>query len=67
MIFFRRAGNFHRRMKSCKDRIQHANPKSNYALRETLFDKLGGSGKYVEDQKIFKNLDVFDLHATTWI
>ena len=38
--FIKRAGNFHRHVKSCKDRIQHIYPKSVYTLRETLFDSL---------------------------
>ena len=42
--FFKRSGNFHRHVKSCKDRIQHIYPKSVYTLRETLFDKLDGFG-----------------------
>ena len=40
--FIKCAGNFHRHVKSCKDRIQHIYPKSVYTLRETLFDKLDG-------------------------
>ena len=60
--FIKRAGNFHRHVKSCKDRIQHIYPKSVYTLRETLFDKLDGFGiGYEEEQKLFKNLAVFDF------
>ena len=60
----KRAGNFHRRVKSCKDRIQHIYPKSIYTLRETLFDKLDGFGiGYEEEQKLFKNLAVFDFES----
>ena len=79
--FIKRAGNFHRHVKSCKDRIQHIYPKSVYTLRETLFDKLDGFGiGYEEEQKLFKNLAVFDFESicvpsnelkdtntTTWI
>ena len=79
--FFKRAGNFHRHVKSGKDRIQHIYPKSVYTLRETLFDKLDGFGVgYEEEQKLFKNLAVFDFESicvpsnelkdtntTTWI
>ena len=79
--FIRRAGNLHRHVKSCKDRIQHVYQKSVYTLRETLFDKLDGFGvRYEEDQKLFKNLEVFgfesicvpsnelkDTNTTTWI
>ena len=79
--FIRRAGNFHRHVKSCKDRIQHIYTKSVYTLSETLFDKLDGFGvRYEKDQKLFKNLSVFDFESicvpsnelkdtntTTWI
>ena len=79
--FIKRAGNSHRHVKSCKDRIQHIYPKSVYTLRETLFDKLEGFEiGYEEEQKLFKNLAVFDFESicvpsyelkdtntTTWI
>ena len=75
------AGNFHRQVKCCKDRIQHVYPKSIYTLRETLCDKFDGFGvTYEEDQKLLKNLAVFDFESicvpsnelkdtntTTWI
>ena len=68
-------------MKSCKERIQHIYPKSVYTLRQTLFDKLDGFGiGYEEEQKLFKNVAVFDFESicvpsnelkdantTTWI
>ena len=79
--FIKRAGNFHRHVKSFKDRIQHIYPNSVYTLGETLFDKLVGFGiGYEEEQKLFKNLAVFefesicvpsnelkDTNTTTWI
>ena len=79
--FIKRADNFHRHVKSCKDRIQHIYPKSVYTLRETLFDKFDGFGIGIEEeQKLFKNLAVFDFESicvpsnelkdtntTTWI
>ena len=79
--FIKRAGIFQRHVKSCKDRIQHVYPKSVYTLREILFDILDGFGiGYEEDQKLFKNLAVFDFESicvtsnevkytntTTWI
>ena len=62
--FIKRAGNFHRHVKSCKDRIQHIYPKSVYNLSETLFDKLDGFGiGYEEEHKLFKNLAVFDFES----
>ena len=62
--FIKRAGNFHRHVKSCKDRIQHVYPKSVYILRKTSSGKLDGFGvRYEEDQKMFKNLAVFDFES----
>ena len=79
--FIKRAGNFHRHVKSCKHRIQQFYPNSVYTLRETLFNKFDRFGiGYEEDQKLFKNVAVFDCEAicvpsnelkdtntTTWI
>ena len=79
--FIQKAGNFNHHVKTCKDRVQHIYPKSVYTLRETLFDKLDGFGiSYNEDQKLFKNLAIFDFESicvpsdqlkdtntTTWI
>ena len=63
----RRAGNFHRLVKSSKDRIHHIYPKSAYTLRETLFGKLDGFGiGYEEEKKLFKNLAVFDFESI-WV
>ena len=75
------AGHFNRHVKSCEDRIQHIYPKTVYTLRENLFDKFYGFRvRYEEDQKLFKNLPVFDFESicvpsnelrdtntTTWI
>ena len=79
--FIKYVSNFNRHVKSCKDRVQHIYPKSVYALRETLFDKLDAFGiSYNDDQKLFKNLAIFDFESicvpteelkdtntTTWI
>ena len=79
--FIKYVSNFNRHVKSCKDRVQHIYPKSVYALRETLFDKLDAFGiSYNHDQKLFKNLANFDFESicvpteelkdtntTTWI
>ena len=79
--FIKYVSNFNRHLKSCKDRVQHNYPKSAYALRETLFDKLDAFGiSYNDDQKLFKNLAIFDFESicvpteelkdtntTTWI
>ena len=79
--FIQKAGNFNRHVKTCKDRVQHIYPKSVYTLRETSFDKLDGFEiSYNDDQKLFKNLAIFDFelicvpseqlkdtNTTTWI
>ena len=60
--FIQKAGNFNPHVKTCKDRVQHIYPKSVYKLRETLFDKFDGFGiSYNDDQKLFKNLAIFDF------
>ena len=52
-------------MKTFKDWIQHVYPKSVYTLRETLFDNFDGfENKCEADQKLFKNLAVFDFEST---
>ena len=62
--FIKYVSNFNRHVKSCKDRVQHIYPKSVYALRETLFDKLDAFGiSYNDDQKLFKNLATFDFES----
>ena len=62
--FIQKAGNFNRHVKTCKDRVQHIYPKSVYTLRETLFDSLDGFGNsYNDDQKLFKNLAIFDFES----
>ena len=79
--FIKYVSNFIRHVKSCKDTVQHIYPKSLYALRDTLFDKLDAFRiSYNDDQKLFKNLAIFDFESicvpteelkdtntTTWI
>ena len=79
--FIKHASNFNRHLKSCKDRVQYIYPMSLYTLRKTSFDKLDGFGiSYNDDQKLFKNLAIFDFESfcvpteelrdtntTTWI
>ena len=58
------AGQFNRHVKSCKDRVQHIYLKNVFTLRETLFDQLDGFGIfYNDDQKLFKNLAIFDFES----
>ena len=47
---------------TCSERVKHIYPKNVYQLRETLFEKLDSFNiSYREDQKLFKNLAVFDF------
>ena len=60
--FFSKANNLNRHAASCKDRVKNIYPRSVYTLRETLFDKLDSFNiPYTDDQKLFKNLAVFDF------
>ena len=66
---------------SCSERLKNVYPRNVYQVRETLFDKLDSFGiKYTSEQKLFKNLAVFDFksiciqeqsfrdtNTTTWI
>ena len=68
-------------MVTCSDRGKHIYPKNVYELRETLFEKLDAFNiLYKNDQKLFKNLAIFDFESicvkedsykqtetTTWI
>ena len=68
-------------MLKCNERVKHIYPMNVYQLRETLFDKLDSFDiQYTDDQKLFKNLAVFDCESictpeekfkntetTTWI
>ena len=79
--FFSKANHLNRHAASCKDRVKNIYPRSVYTLRETLFDKLDSFNiPYTDDQKLFKNLAVFDFESiciqnqdltdtisTTWI
>ena len=48
----------------CSERVKHIYPKNVYRLRETLFEKLDSfNTPYREDQKLCKNLAVFDLES----
>ena len=48
----------------CNERVQHIYPKNVYQLTETLFEKLDSFNiPYREDQKLFKNLAVFDFES----
>ena len=60
--YFLKTGNLERHLVRCSERVKHIYPKNVYQLRETLFDKLDSFGiQYTDDQKLFKNLAVFDF------
>ena len=62
--FFQKTGNLERHLVRCSERVKHIYPKNVYQLRETLFDKLDSLDiQYTDDQKLFKNLAVFDCES----
>ena len=79
--FFSKTGNLERHLVNCSDRVKHIYPKNVYELRKTLSEKLDAFKiPYRNEQKLFKNLAIFDLEsicvkeesyqqteATTWI
>ena len=79
--FFPKTGNLERHLVTCSDRVKHIYPQNVYELRETLFEKLDAFNiPYKKEQKLFKNLVIFDLETncvkeesykqtenTTWI
>ena len=61
---FSMTGNLERHLITCSERVKHIYPKNVYQLRETRFEKLDSfSIPYREDQKLFKNLAVFDFES----
>ena len=61
---FSKTGNLERHLITCSERVKHFYPKNVYQLRETLFEKLDFFNiPYREDQKLFKNLAVFDFES----
>ena len=79
--FFSKMGNLERHLVTFSDRVKHVYPKKVYELRKTLFEKLDAFNiPYKNDQKLFKNLAIFDFESiclkedsykqtetTTWI
>ena len=79
--FFSKTGNLERHLVTSSDRGKQIYPKNVYELRETLFEKLDAFNiPYRNDQKLFKNLAIFDFESlcvkedsykqtetTTWI
>ena len=61
---FSKTGNLERHLITCSERVKHIYPKKVYQLKETLFEKLDSFNfPYREDQKLFKNLAVFDFES----
>ena len=51
-------------MSTCSDRVKHIYPKNIYELRGTRFEKLDAFNiSYRNEQKLFKNLAVFDFES----
>ena len=62
--FFSKTGNLEWHLVTCSERMKHICPKNVYQLREILFDKLDAYKiPYNEEQKLFKNLVVFDFES----
>ena len=61
---FSKTGNLERHLITCSERVKHIYPKNVYQLRKTLFEKLDSFNiPYRVDQKLFKNLAVFDFES----
>ena len=65
--FFSKMGNLERHLITCTDRGKHIHPKIVYELKETLFEKLYAFIiPYRMEQKLFKNLAIFDFESI-WV
>ena len=61
---FSKTGNLERHLITYSERVKHIYPKNVYQLRGTLFEKLDSFNiPHREDQKLFKNLAVFDFKS----
>ena len=61
---FSKTGNLERHLITCSEQAKHIYPMNVYQLRETLFEKLDSFNiPYRDDQKLFKNLVVFDFES----
>ena len=62
--FFNRTFNLERHLTTCSERVENVYQRNVYQTRETLFDKLDSFGiNYTSEQKLFKNLGIFDLES----
>ena len=62
--FFSKAFNLEQNLATCSERVKNVYPRNVYQIRETLFDNLDSfSIKYTIEQKLFKNLAIFDFES----
>ena len=62
--FSNRTFNLEPNLTTCNERVKNVYPRNVYQIRETLFDKLDSFGiKYSSEQKLFKNLALFDFES----
>ena len=62
--FFNRTFNLERHLTTCSERVKNFCPRNVYQIRQTLFDKLDSFDiKSRSEQKLFKNLAVFDFES----
>ena len=62
--FFSRVVNLERRLTTCSERVKNVYPRNLYQIRETFFDKLDSFRiKYTSEQKLSKNLTIFDFES----
>ena len=78
---FNKTFNLERHLILCTEPVKNVYPRNVYQIRKTLLDKLDSFGiKYTSEQKLFKNLELFDFksicrqkesfrdtNTTTWI
>ena len=62
--FFNKIFNLERQLTTCSEQVKIFYPRNLYPIRETLFDKVDSfSIKYTSEQKLFKNLAIFDFES----
>ena len=62
--FFNRTLNLEQHLTSCSERVKNIYPRNVYQIPATFFDKLDSFGiKYTIQQKLFKNLAIFDFES----
>ena len=63
--FFNITFNLERHLTICSERVKNVYLRNVYQIRETIFDMLDSFGiMYTSQQKIFKNLAIFDFEST---